>query len=160
MREPLPNRSDDAALDRAWEATRPVEPSDVTWDALWARVRDGLDRAGTGAPLTLAPPRRLLPSARLALAASLLAAVTVAVATVRRPTADRAPTSVVVLAPEQSTPVSVSSETDIEIEAGEVAVIVFGSGEVEKTLLPPDNNPVAFDPTIAIYGSLETLARN
>ncbi|MGE3820994.1 MAG: hypothetical protein AB7I30_16400 [Isosphaeraceae bacterium] len=30
-------------LDRLWEATRPVQPSAMAWDALWADVRDRLD---------------------------------------------------------------------------------------------------------------------
>ena len=33
----------DAALTRLWEATRPIEPSPVVWDAVWTRLADRLD---------------------------------------------------------------------------------------------------------------------
>jgi hypothetical protein len=34
----------DARLTRLWDETRPVEPSESAWGALWAEVRDRLDR--------------------------------------------------------------------------------------------------------------------
>src|SRR4051812_39487671 len=41
-----------ARLDQLWEATRPLEPSAVAWDRIWANVSEAIDRRseGTAAP--------------------------------------------------------------------------------------------------------------
>ncbi len=69
----------DAALSQLWDATRPVEPDDAAWDAIWARVRERIDPP-TDAPLKLParPWRRTAVAVFLvAQAAALLAAVVI-----------------------------------------------------------------------------------
>lgn len=51
MNLPTPNSSDDA-LDRLWDATRPVEPTNAAWEAVWSLLADRLD------PLVSAEPIR------------------------------------------------------------------------------------------------------
>jgi hypothetical protein len=73
---------DDAQVLRAWQATRPLEPSAEVWNALWARVSDGLDAAQRPRVLTMpeqpAAARRFRPglvALGLAQAAAILVAV-------------------------------------------------------------------------------------
>jgi hypothetical protein len=49
---------DDARVLRAWQATRPLEPSAEVWNALWARVSDGLDVAHAQRPRVLTMPEQ------------------------------------------------------------------------------------------------------
>src|SRR5690242_15554699 len=69
-----------AALDRLWDATRPAEPADETWDALWANVTATLDRlAPAVVPGTIRLRSWRRPAVALVLlaqAAAVLAAVT------------------------------------------------------------------------------------
>jgi hypothetical protein len=49
---------DDVRLLRCWQATRPAEPSAEVWNALWARVSDGLEAAHAERPRVLTMPEQ------------------------------------------------------------------------------------------------------
>jgi hypothetical protein len=124
----------DAALTRVWEATRPAEPSDLAWDAVWARVSERLRRpaapaavAPSHAPL-LAHPwyRRASVAFNVAQAAAILAAV-VLWAAHHRPAEPLAPIG----------PVALVSRGTVDIVPGQIVLI-----RPEGTTLRADEVPL------------------
>jgi hypothetical protein len=114
------------ALDRLWDATRPAEPSDETWDAVWSDVNAKLD----GTAVVRAPRpgywrRRAVTMALVAQAAAVVAAVTLWAN--RRPAEEPAETGAgSQLAQSRDvtpTPGPMLTTVAFEIEPGETGVI-------------------------------------
>lgn len=150
----------DAPLMRAWDATRPAEPTDAAWDALWTRLGDRLDRTERPVVLSVTSSprfwRRYSPAAfPLARAAAVLA-ILVVWGTHRRPPA------------ESTGPVLASAKApaNIEIEPGEVVMIHLDGGDVRAVAIgyePPrwgaiDENLLLFNDAESMAGMHETVA--
>jgi hypothetical protein len=149
----------DAVLIRAWDATRPAEPTDAAWDAVWARLSNRLDRAAER-PASLrvtSPPRtgRWNASAAFYLAqAAAVLAILVVWGTHRRPPA------------ETNTGPGPGLTKTVNIEPGEVVMIHLDGGDFRAVALgyePPrwdaiDENLVLFNDAEAMAGMHETIA--
>jgi hypothetical protein len=144
-------------LDRLWQATRPVEPSDAAWETLWSGVCDRLDQpaaveAGVGIEdeagrdliaLPVAASRswrrRLTAVFGLAQAAALLVCFGLLLA---RP------------------PQEVRGAGVVDIEPGEV-VFIDGNGQVHRTAATDaDAGPSDVDDNFAMFNALEAMAKD
>lgn len=118
-------------LDRAWEATRPADPPAVAWDAVWARVSEGLEapaplRVGGGTrrrSLWLAPLSGLAAAAALVLAAWLGGPGS-------RPTVELPDLA-------EAAP----SPYKVEFQAGEVGLFSVDSGLKRTVVAPAEDDP-------------------
>jgi len=146
----------DAALSRFWDATRPAEPTGAAWDALWARVSDGLDRrAATPEPAVFAaePPaprwRRFAVRGMVAAqAAALLAAAGLGLTY-------RAPSPALVTGPLARVGVV---RSQVEIDFGEDVLIREDGTKVLTVALRTDDRPNALDGNFAMLNAVEAMA--
>lgn len=151
--------NDLSKLDRLWDATRPLEPADARWDALWARVSESLDHPAP--PVVTLPSRTwkryALAAFALAQAAAILAAVVVWGSRGLPEESGSKPTTGVVKA--------VVPRLSVDIEPGQVVMIHLGGDGLrvmdpaeEPGFSPLDENLVLFNDAEAMAGMQDTVA--
>jgi len=148
----------DASLLCAWDATRPAEPTDAAWEAVWARLSDRLDRAEQFVPLKVTSPSRTWrwnASAAFSLAqAAAVLAILVVWGTHRRPPV------------EPSTGPGPILTKAVNIEPGEVVMIHLDGSDLRAVALgyelprwdAIDENLVLFNDAESMAGMHETIA--
>jgi hypothetical protein len=142
----------DAALTRAWDATRPNEPNEAAWDGLWASVSDGLDRRAS-APIPRSPRVfRLRQSwAAAVVVAAQAAAVLLAVGTWDARHGNPG-------GPEGPTHLMAQAEAPVDIDSGEFVVIRAEGRGVRPVEIAYDARPNALDDLYAAYNRVEGMA--
>lgn len=145
--------SDDRdALTRLWDATRPVEPTDAAWDAIWARVTERLDQpaeASTVFAFSIPRPWRRI-SGRLLMTAQAAAILMAAfVAARHRPVIESH-------APVPFAQIPTISEWDIP--SGIIPMIQQDDKGVRFLMLAQDERSNALDGNFAMYDYMEGLA--
>ena len=143
-------------LDRLWQATRPAEPSDTTWETLWTRVCDRLDQPAVGVgsedeagcdlivppvPVVASRPwrRRFTAVFGLAQAAALLVCF-----------------GLLLTRPSQE----VRAAGVVDIEPGEV-VFIHGDGQVHRVAaLAPGAASNDVDENFSMFNALEAMAKD
>ena len=140
---------DDADLLRAWDATRPVEPTPQAWDSLWLSVSRELDAAERPRVYTM-PETPIAPRLRPALfVLSLVQAAAILLAVFLLP--GRQPHRGETLA--QITP------SEVVIDAGEITMLHDKAGKLTKIVLASaaDDNSDTLDGNYAMLNVLESM---
>jgi hypothetical protein len=134
-----------ASFTRLWEATRPAQPTDSTWDALWARVSHQLDGAADPMVIPMSHRRLRLPRVSvgvmgMARIAAVIAAV-VAVSTV----------------PSPISPTRLEAKVDIPDGA---SVVIHENRAGHRTLVRIDlaEAPTALDDNFVMFNTFEAMA--
>jgi hypothetical protein len=152
-----------AALTGLWEATRPAEPSDAAWDALWSRGAARLDapRAPDVEPEVAAEPDVLpfLPVSRgrlvarlfvAAQAAAILAAAVLWAARRPAPAPDLPEAGLMVR--------TVALRAEVEAEPGEILIIRDEGQSLRPDKVTQDDRSNTLDPYWAALNDLEDFA--
>jgi hypothetical protein len=152
------------ALTRLWDATRPVEPSDAAWDALWSEVTARLDSAEVEESREVVPARRdtlwYLRVAALAQAAAVLAAVTLWAARRPGPPAEAPAPAPAASVLARVDPPALPALQTIDIPEGEVGVIREDARDKELHLvgLSLDDHPDGVAPSFSMLNVFEAIA--
>lgn len=151
----------DAQLDRLWEATQPAEPMLAEWNAVWARVSQTLDQTAASATRPLPVPSPSASTRPWSLAALVLlglaqaAALLFVIFSQGCPKWPQKPQVV------RTVPLSQESlmNVEVEIDPGQLAVIIRESEGVRVTSLALNENAGGIDPTFDGLNSLEAIAQ-
>lgn len=156
MTEPTPERPfprDDDSIAALWDATRPIEPSDAAWDAVWNQINARLDAPNVipFAPVAAHDGRSRVAVALLGLAQ---AAAVVALMLFGGPLARHQ--GPIALPGAVTEPVAT-----VEIDPSPGALVLIhaeGSGQPTVVSVELNRRPNALDGNIAMLNTLESMA--
>jgi hypothetical protein len=141
-----------AVLSRAWEATRPIEPSPAAWADVWAGVTARLD-AKPQDVLAFRPNHRVR-WMRTAQAAAVVAALVLGWVQFQRST-PHAPEAPAVVGSQPPAPLVVQSE--IDISAGEIVMLRDDGHGLQPVVLASDDR-YGVDPNFQMLNVFEAMA--
>ena len=154
-----------ARLDRAWEATRPAEPSPERLDALWLAASAAIEAGALASPI-LRLEGRPAPRTRRrwAIGAAVIglaqaAAILVAALLPERPDANKpAPELIARNLPASPKAVARSAPSSITVDVDQLAVVRIDAGDLDLIDNAPTGNQITVGNSFLAFSGVESLA--